>query len=53
MKDYRTWWRKGLEVWESLGVDETGLTFDEIVNINNNDWDCISEQIWAIRENLA
>lgn len=68
MKDWpweqKTWWRKAFEdldswpVWEDFGY--VNLHFDTETEaeefralMRDPDWDCVIEQLWAIREGLA
>ena len=53
MKDYRTWWRKGMEVYDALF--EAYFYRDSFLYLNETsviDQDCIFEQLWAEREIL-
>lgn len=59
-KDYRTWWRRGywiadeetahLEAWASV---KFGLIPFDYYTGDDDNYDCILEQIWAIREGLS
>lgn len=67
MKDYRTWWRRGWEVFETLRILRKNATseyhvcsFDEpklrAMNTHKSDsdeCDCFWEQVWAIEQGLA
>lgn len=59
MKDYRTWWTKGVDVEDEMNVvwdhfNECGMGGFEIPsNLDVNEENCMLEQLWAIREKLA
>jgi hypothetical protein len=52
-KDYRTWWRVILEDYEGMAesVEWPGFKYPYIGN--DDDVDCVIEQLWAEREGLA
>ena len=61
MKDYRTWWRHGFYITEEL-MDEVYLIAEDSKyfkhyhlpgNANEDQDDCMMEQLWAIVEGLA
>lgn len=49
-QDYRTWWRKGKEVWhvtrEIMKV-MPAIDADALLSMDNYDMDCLLEQMWA------
>jgi len=57
-KDERTWWRRGVHV-----EDEMVKVIQRVIKLNpdrfpyelytSDAWDCMNEQLWAQRENLA
>lgn len=59
MKDYRTWWRNGVDVkWllyhpkGDMGNHvNLALSIEDIHDSETED--CMAEQLWAIREGLA
>lgn len=55
MKDCRTWWRKGVEIWRVTRGLEKILDLDEntLLSLCNENKDCLLEQLWAISEGLA
>ena len=57
MKDYRTWWRKGINVNAGIFTPPDLKLCDSIEDndaMNDDDeFDCVCEQLWAIREDLA
>lgn len=56
MKDYRTWWRKGIDAAPSIGGSYARPPNHDLLiasQSDEDDWDCILEQLWAICESLA
>lgn len=51
MKDYRTWWRLNTEIMEGIWYSDNIVCGDEF--FSDCEVDCITEQLWAIREGLA
>lgn len=48
------WWREGAEVHAELKrAWKFSLLQGYVVSTNEDDEDCIDEQLWAIREGLA
>ena len=52
MKDYRTWWRKGLDTWGHLDDSVLWPIFEKGIP-NDDTCDCIMEQIWAEDQGLS
>lgn len=52
MKDYRTWWMRGLEVMQEMVTIYIPRLENHEYKDGDNYW-CIKEQLWAIREGLA
>lgn len=52
MKDYRTWWRKGLGNYDCHLISE--LEFYSSIDewMDRNTVDCCQEQLWAERNKL-
>ena len=58
MKDFRTWWRKGLDFQDEFEhgfpiFSDTYPYFGWVWGSDKDNDDCFLEQLWAIREGLA
>lgn len=55
-QDYRTWWRKGKEVWHvTREIQKVMPAIDEnaLLSLDNYDMDCLLEQCWAELNDLV
>lgn len=55
-QDYRTWWRKGKEVWHvTREIQKVMPAIDEnaLLSLDNYEMDCLLEQMWAELNDLV
>lgn len=52
MKDYRTWWRRGVDVEAMFNDCNRWISLNPYL-ANDDEIDCVHEQLWAVKQGLA